>query len=55
MKKNNEDFFTNNILEEISCNIENHVFEDIKFLCDLYNHKRKIHGIVTGDKTEQSK
>ncbi|SBS93270.1 PIR Superfamily Protein [Plasmodium ovale curtisi] len=50
--KNNEDFFTNNILEEILCNIENHVFEDIKFLCDLYNYKRKIHDIVTGDKTE---
>ncbi|SBS93274.1 PIR Superfamily Protein [Plasmodium ovale curtisi] len=48
--------FVNNLyLYEKLCNIENHVFEDVKLLYDLYNYKLKIYGIITSEKIEMSK
>lgn len=55
MKNSHRDFFTNNMLDKILRNTENHDFEDIKFLCGLYNNKKKIYGIMTTNNSGQSK
>ncbi|SBT84417.1 hypothetical protein POCGH01_00195900 [Plasmodium ovale] len=54
MKNSHRDFFTNNMLDKILRNTENHDFEDIKFLCGLYNNKKKIYGIMTTNNSANS-
>ncbi|SBT56616.1 PIR Superfamily Protein [Plasmodium ovale wallikeri] len=48
--------FVNSLyLYEQLCNIENHVFEDVKLLYDLYNYNLKMYDIITSEKIEMSK